>query len=241
MTGSKAQNSTARLSDEFYEGVMHSLPFILSVLPYGMIIGTLGVSTGASPTAVMAQSVLFFAGASQTVMWELYGLGNPVWVVVLAIFAVNFRMVLYSASIGRKLEPLSKPKMTGALFLLQDISLAMGMKRAERPQGLSLTYYLGLSLVLYVVWLVATAIGVVFGALIDEPRTVGLDMLVPVYFLMLVMGFRAKPNAAIIFISSAGTAAVTYVALGSPYHIAVGGLVGMIVAALLARPGQADA
>ena len=201
-----------------------------------MIIGTLAVSNGASPFAAMAQSVLFFAGASQTVMWELYGSGNPGWVIVLAIFAVNFRLVLYSAAIGRKLEPLSKSKMFAALFLLQDISLAAGMKRSEGHGGLTLGYYMGLSLVLYVVWLVATAIGIGFGALIDDPKEVGLDMLVPVYFLMLVMGFRSKPNAAVIFIISAGAAAVTYGLVGSPYHIAVGGIAGMALAAIFARP-----
>lgn len=223
-------------SVEFRDGVRHSLPFLLSVVPYGMIVGTLAINNGATPFAAMMQSTLFFAGASQTVMWELYGLGNPVWVITLAVFAVNFRMVLYSAAIGRKLEPLSKSKMTSAMFLLQDISLSLGIRRADRPKGLSYSYYMGLSLVLYVVWLLATALGVVFGALIDEPKTVGLDMLVPVYFLMLVMGFRTKPNAALVFVSSAGTAAVTYVLIGSPYHIALGGLVGMVVAAALARP-----
>ena len=62
---------------EFRDGVRHSLPFLLSVVPYGMIVGTLAINNGATPFAAMMQSTLFFAGASQTVMWELYGLGNP--------------------------------------------------------------------------------------------------------------------------------------------------------------------
>ena len=238
--GAAVSFKTDWTSPEFREGFRHSLPFILSVLPYGMIVGTLAVSNGASPFAAMTQSVLFFAGASQTVMWELYGLGNPGWVVVLAIFAVNFRLVLYSAAIGRKLEPLPKSRMAAALFLLQDISLAVGMRRADRPAGLSFAYYMGFSIVLYGVWLVASAIGITFGALIEDPRQVGLDMLVPVYFLMLVMGFRAKPNAAFIFIASVGSASLIYVLVGSPYHIAAGGIAGMMVASLLARPRIAD-
>ncbi len=221
---------------EFRDGVKDSLAFILSVLPYGAIVGALGVSNGGSPFEIMLQSTLFFAGASQTVMWELYGLGNPQWVIVLAIFAVNFRMVLYSAAIGRKLEPLSKPKMISALYILQDISLATGLKRAERPAGLSYEYYMGLGLVLYVVWLVASAIGVIFGQLIEDPKSIGLDMLVPVYFLLLVMGFRGKSNMALIFMVSAGVAGLVYLWLGSPYHIAAGGLAGMLIAALVAKP-----
>ena len=221
---------------EFRHGVRDSLAFVLSVLPYGAIVGTLGVNSGATPTEVMLQSTLFFAGASQTVMWELYGLGNPIWVIALAIFAVNFRMVLYSAAIGRKLEPISKPKMISALYILQDISLATGLKRAERPSGLSYEYYMGLGLVLYVIWLVATGLGVVFGQLIENPKSIGLDMLVPIYFLLLVMGFRGKPNMALIFSVSAGVASLVYMWLGSPYHIAAGGVAGMLAAALVAKP-----
>lgn len=223
---------------EFREGVQHSLPFLLSVVPFGMIVGTLAVNSGASVLEAVLQSIIFFAGASQVVMWELHSVGNPIWVVALAIFAVNFRLVLYSAAIGRRLEPLTKPKMIGALFLLQDISLALGMKRAERPKGLSFPYYLGMGLVFYAVWVVSTALGAAFGSLIDEPRRFGLDILVPVYFLTLVMGFRAKPNAALIFMVSAGTTAAVYLWVGSPYHIAAGGLAGMLVAAALAKPRE---
>jgi predicted branched-subunit amino acid permease len=221
---------------EFREGLKQSIPFILSVFPYGIVVGTLGINNGGSPFDVMLQSTLFFAGASQTVMWELYGAGTPVWVIPLAIFAVNFRLVLYSAAIGRKLEPLSKPKMISALFLLQDIAMAVGMKRADSPRGLSYGHYMGINLVLYFTWLIASAVGIVFGQLIDDPRAVGMDMLVPVYFLLLVMGFRTKPNMALVFMVSAGIAALVYALVGSPYHIAAGGLSGMLAAALAAKP-----
>lgn len=221
---------------EFREGLRHSLPFILSVYPFGIVVATLGVNNGGSAFDVMLQSALFFAGASQTVMWELYGAGTPLWVIPLAIFAVNFRLVLYSAAIGRKLEPLSKPKMASALFLLQDVAMAVGMKRAESSRGLSFGHYMGINLALYAVWLLGSATGVVFGQLIDDPKSVGLDMLVPVYFLLLLMGFRSKPNMLIVFVVSASVSALVYWLIGSPYHIAAGGLSGMLVAALVAKP-----
>jgi len=221
---------------EFREGVKTSLPFILSVFPFGMVVGTLGVNSGASYAEVILQSVLFFAGASQTVMWELYPAGLSLWVIALAIFAVNFRLVLYSAAIGRRLEPLSKPRMFAALFLLQDISLAVGLRRADASAGLSWHYYMGLSLVIYVTWIVSVALGAGFGVFVSDPHAIGLDIIVPIYFLCLVMGFRAKPNAAIIFAVSAAVAALVFVFIGAPYHIGAGGLLGMVVAAILAKP-----
>ena len=105
-------------SSEFWEGFRHALPFILSVVPFGMVVGTLGTAQGAGFADVMLQSLLVFAGASQTVIWQLYPAGNPMWVIVIAVFAVNFRMMLYSAAIGRKLEPISRTRMLSALYRL---------------------------------------------------------------------------------------------------------------------------
>ncbi|EFL90831.1 AzlC family ABC transporter permease [Ahrensia sp. R2A130] len=226
---------------EFMEGVRDSAPFVLSVFPFGLVVGALAIKSGGGAVEAMLQSVLFFAGASQIVMWELYGLSSPLWVIALAVFAVNFRLVLYSAAIGRKLEPLPKRKMVGALFLLQDLSLAVGLRRADEVGRLSWGYHMGLASVLYVVWLAATAVGIGFGSLITDPKAIGLDMLVPIYFMLLVMNFRTKPNAAAICGTSAVMCALVYYALGSPYHIAAGGIAGMALAAMLAKPTVSDA
>ena len=218
------------------QGVRDSAPFVPSVFPFGLVVGALAIKSGGGAVETMLQSALFFAGASQIVMWELYGLSAPLWVISLAVFAVNFRLVLYSAAIGRKLEPLPKRKMVAAMFLLQDVSLAVGLRRVEEVGHLSWGYHMGLAAVLYVVWLAATAVGIGFGALITDPRAIGLDMLVPIYFMLLVMSFRTKPNALVICITSAVVCGVIYQTLGSPYHIAAGGFAGMVLAAALAKP-----
>jgi predicted branched-subunit amino acid permease len=220
---------------ELRRSVIDALPYSLSVIPFGLVVGAVAVDTGLSLQAALLQSLLFFAGASQVVSLGLYGEGQPVWVVALAVFAVNFRMVLYSAAIGRKLEPIEKPKMGAILYLLQDISFALGMKRAEQVK-LTFAYMMGHSLVFWALWVSATGVGVIFGNLISNPRAIGLDMLVPIYFLLLMLGFRSKPNSLWVFGVSAFAATTGYLTLGSPYHIAFGGLAGMLAAALLCKP-----
>ena len=110
----------------------------------------------------------------------------------------------------------------------------------EEVGHLSWGYNMGLAAVLYVVWLAATAVGIGFGALITDPRAIGLDMLVPIYFMLLVMNFRSKPNAAVICGTSAVICALVYAFLGSPYHIAAGGIAGMALAAVLAKPAVTE-
>ena len=231
----EVEQSAAR---EYWEGFLDALPYLFSIIPYGLILGTLAADRGLSSGEAMLQSALFFAGASQIVMLELYGAQTPIWVISLAIFAVNFRMVLYSAALGRKLEPLSKPRMAGVLFFLQDILFAVGMKRAE-TQKLSFGFMFMHGLVLYIIWVVFTGVGVVFGNFIPDTKAVGFDLLVPIYFLFLVMGFRRRPNFIVIFLCSFLMSVTVYVIFGSPYHIAAGGVFGMGVAAALAKPKEA--
>ena len=224
---------------EFREGVRDSAPFLLSIVPYGVIVGALAGDKGFTWLEALLQSFLFFAGASQIVALELYGLQTPVWAIVLAIFPVKFRMVLYSAAKGRKLEPISKPRMVGVMYLLQDISFALNISRAER-QKLTFAYAMGNGIIMFALWQACTVIGVVFGGLVEDPKAIGLDMLVPLYFLLLVMGFRAKPGFLIFFIASFSMAALVYQTFGNPYHIAAGGLFGMALAAWRARPEEAQ-
>ncbi|MEN0087673.1 MAG: AzlC family ABC transporter permease [Pseudomonadota bacterium] len=219
----------------FREGVSEVLPFLLTVVPFGIVVGALAARADWPLSAALLQSALFFAGASQVVTIELFGEGQPIWVIALAVFAVNFRMVLYSAAIGRKLEPMPASRVIGVLYLMQDISLVMGLKRAERRR-LTFGYAMGNAVMIYGAWVVFTGVGVVFGNFIEDPEAVGLDMLVPIYFLLLALGFRSKPNSVWVFASSALAATAAYVALGSPYHIAAGGVCGMVCAALLAKP-----
>ena len=48
-------------------------------------------------------SATVYGGASQMVGIELFGQKIAPWLIVLSIFAVNFRHVLYSAALGRRL------------------------------------------------------------------------------------------------------------------------------------------
>jgi predicted branched-subunit amino acid permease len=76
----------------------------------------------------------------------------------------------------------------------------------------------------------------VLGAFIGDPRSIGLDVLLPVYFLGLVMGFRKRPNWLPVVIASslASMAAIKFV--GSPWHVSIGAVAGIIVAALMPLP-----
>jgi 4-azaleucine resistance transporter AzlC len=217
----------------FAEGARDILPIMVSTVPFGMVYGTLAAQQGLTLTENVLMSALTFAGASQFVAIELWAHPLPFWTILAAVFAVNLRHVLYSAALGRRMAHWPAAKRHLGFAVLTDPTFAL----AEMNGGtrLSPAYYFGLSLPLYVNWVVSTALGAIFGSLIDDPTALGFDFVVTAYFLYLVVSFRKRPNAAAVILASAALSVAVYLTAGSPWHIGAGAVAGMAVAAMFAR------
>lgn len=226
---------------EFADGMRASLAITAAASPFGALFGAAAVAEGWSATEALFASFAIYAGASQFVALEVNGLGVPAWSVLLAVFAVNFRHILYSASLGRKMVHFSGIQKVFAFFLMTDPQWAVSEARHE-SHGLRPAFYFGYGLTIYTAWCLASTVGVIFGSIIESPERFGLDMLLPVYFLVLLMGFRARPRWLPIVLISGVTAAILFVTIGPPWHISLGALTGIAVAALLPlEPTQSEA
>jgi predicted branched-subunit amino acid permease len=85
-------------------------------------------------------------------------------------------------------------------------------------------------------WVFNSWIGSLFGPLISNPEALGFDLILPIYFLGLTMGFRKRDNWLPVVITSAIASVLVYLTLGSPWHISLGGAAGILVAAILGKP-----
>ncbi|MBO0902304.1 AzlC family ABC transporter permease [Jiella sp. MQZ13P-4] len=208
------------------------MPVLLAVLPFGIVYGAVAVQEGLTVAEAMGFSAVVFAGASQLAALQLMGIGAPIWAVLLTVFALNFRHVLYSASISRHLGAFSPARKALAFFVLVDPLFGAAEVRAARTR-LTPAFYFTYGLTMYAGWQLATLAGASFGKLIADPEAFGLDFVLPVYFLGLVMSFRKRGS----FYPVAGTSllvsVVVYGIAGPPWHVSLGGLAGIAVAALL--------
>ncbi|OCP17627.1 MULTISPECIES: AzlC family ABC transporter permease [unclassified Ensifer] len=219
--------------DEFWEGVRGGFPIMLAASPFGALFGALAVDNGFTIADAVFMSATVYAGASQMVGIELFGNNVQPWLVVLSVFAVNFRHVLYSASIAKHVRHFTLVQKFFAFFLLVDPQYAETEKRGERGLPVTFPWYLGFGLVIYFPWIFNTLLGAIFGQLIGDPKAIGLDVLLPIYFLGLVMGFRKRDR----FLPIVAVSAVASVAgmhfVGSPWHVSIGALAGILLAACL--------
>lgn len=230
--------STTR--SDFFQGVRDSLPIVASAGPFGLLFGALAVDNGMTVGEAVLMSATVYAGASQMVGLELFGARVAPWLIILSVFAVNFRHVLYSAALGRKMGLIPGWRKAFALFFLTDPHYAAAEARSEKRQPVNMSWYMGMALPVYIMWVFEAWIGALFGRLIPNPETFGIDFLLPIYFLGLVLGFRKRPNWLPVVIASGLASVLAFHLVGSPWHVSLGALAGVAVAVLLPLPPLGD-
>jgi predicted branched-subunit amino acid permease len=219
--------------DEISSGIRAAMPTLLSALPFAVLLGAVSANMGLSIGEILLMNMTIYAGASQLVGIELFRHNIAPWVVVTSIVAVNFRHILYSAAIGSHIEHFGAWQKAAAFFVLVDPQFAESLKRSEGGRKLTFAWYMAFGLTFYIAWQITAVLGAVFGKFVGDPRALGLDVLLTVYFLGLVLGFRNKDNWLPTVLASAIAATVAYHYVGTPWHVSIGALAGIAVAAAL--------
>ena len=219
---------------DFLRGARLSIPIIVASAPFGLLFGVVAVDNGFTIAEAVFMSAAVFAGASQMVGIELFGQTIAPWLIVFSIFAVNFRHVLYSAVVGRKLGHWSVAEKAAGFFFLIDPTFAEMERRSEEGSKISFAWYMGLSLPIYLCWVAEAAIGATFGRLLPDTHALGFDFMLPIYFLGLVMSFRKRPLWLPVVAASAAASMIAYKTVGSPWHVSIGAAAGILLAAFAA-------
>ncbi|MCU0830760.1 MAG: AzlC family ABC transporter permease [Rhizobiaceae bacterium] len=228
-------------SSQFLAGSRRCLPVLVSAAPFGALFGAVAVDNGFTVGEAVLMSATVFAGASQMVGIELFGQNVAPWLIVLSIFAVNFRHVLYSAAIGKHFAFGAEWKRLVAFFLMTDPQFAESEAIVRRGEKLSFAWYLGLGLPLLVAWPVLAWLGATFGKLIENPHALGLDIVLAVYFFGMLLATRNRPLWLPVVAVSAIASIAAWFTIGSPWHVSAGAFAGVAVAAMLVKPEPAQA
>lgn len=217
----------------FRSGLRRGLPVTLSVMPFGALFGAVAIDNGLTAAEAILMSGSIYAGASQLVGIELFNQNLPAWLVVLSIFAVNFRHVLYSAAMVRVVPEWSIARKALGFFFLVDPQFAESVRQKEIHGKVGFSWYMGYALIVYVGWMLSTVAGALLGNLIGDPKEAGFDVLLPVYFMGMVLGFRTRSNFYPVMLASAVGAIAAYHFVGSPWHVSIGAIAGILLAVIL--------
>lgn len=228
------------ISPGFWQGVRRGMPIVVSVAPFAVLFGALAVDHGFTLFDAVLMSATIFAGASQMVGLQLFGHEVQPWLVVLSVFAVNFRHILYSASIAPHIRHFTVAQKAVGLFLLTDPQYAEAEKKGERGETVGFGWYMGMALALYLPWVALSALGAAFGQMIGDPKSLGLDVLLPIYFMALVLGFRSRDHWLPVVAVSSAASIIAMKLVGSPWHVSIGALAGVLLGACMPLRSEGD-
>lgn len=235
-------------SQQFWRGFRAQAPFLLGVLPFGLVSGLAAVKLGAPPLTAACMSFLVYAGASQLVAMDLFERGAPAAVMLLAVLIVNLRFVIYSTALAPHFQGLRRDLRALLAYALTDQTFGVctieydrmdreaakdDERAADDPAApapaesrgdprLKAWFYAGTVAVMWPVWVIASFVGAFVGA--NVPEAWGLDFAMPLMFTALVvptMGRRGAIPAAVV--GGVGGVLLAGVPLG----------LGLIIAALL--------
>ncbi|ETD86051.1 AzlC family ABC transporter permease [Rhodobacter capsulatus] len=221
------------LSFAYWRGCRQGLPFILVILPFGLLFGVAGTEAGLSLTEVMGFSILVIAGASQFTAVQLMTDHASTVMVILAALAVNLRMAMYSASLAPHLGAAPTWARGLVAYFMVDQVFALANADYERAPNQSLSeklaYYAGACTPVCPLWYVATLAGAWLGKAI--PPAFALDFAVPVTFLaMIAPMLRSLPHL---------VAAAVSIVMALAFSVLPAGT-GLILAALCAMAAGAQ-
>jgi len=211
-------------------------PVLISVFVVGVPFGIVARQAGLAPVEIIAMSLFVFAGASQFAMVQLFTDGGSVPLIIATVFLVNLRHALMSASVRPLLGKLTIPRRLGAGFFLTDEAFAMATGWTRRGRR-EVAYYLTFAVALYVLWNLATAIGLTLGPVITDPRRYGIDLAITATFLaIVVLGVRHRADL-VVAVTAALVSAALALAGASVVAVVLAGLLAPLAVLIVADEG----
>ncbi|MBI4275277.1 MAG: AzlC family ABC transporter permease [Rhizobiales bacterium] len=211
-------------------GAHYVFPLLPGAAVFAAAFGTLAAQKGLSFFEATLMSAAVFAGASQFAAMEIWSTPITLGTVVslaLVVGVVNMRMLLMGASLRPWLGGLPAWQSYPTLLLTTDASWLIASRyRAEGGTDAAILF--GGGLTLWLVWVPMTSIGFLFGSLVDEPRRFALDLILPIYFIAMLVPLWRGPRRAIPWAVGGATALLVQQLVPGFWYIVVGAFAGAI-------------
>ncbi|MCA0964781.1 AzlC family ABC transporter permease [Salipiger bermudensis] len=214
-------------------GFRRLLPVSILIVPFGIAFGVAASKAGLTPAQAIAMSALAFSGAAQFAALDFWPGPIAFASFTLVALAINARHVVMGAALSPWVNRLSPGRRLLSVVLLTDANFAdtqPALRQGERDLGI----LVGGGFIVWLTWVAGTALGTLGGAVIGEPATYGIDVVMACFFAAVVVGMTAGQTdriGALIPVGAAVVASVgTLTVLPVGWNVIAGALVGGAVA-----------
>jgi branched chain amino acid efflux pump len=105
--------------------------------------------------------------------------------------------------------------------------------RYRAEGGADASIYLGSGLALWIGWIAATMPGYLLGALVSDPKQFGLDLIMPAFFVAMLVPLWRGPRGALPWVVAGITALLVAELAGGWWFIVIGALAGCLTAGMV--------
>lgn len=235
--------SRAHIADAF----LAAFPVILGYIAIGIPCGILSESVGMNALQVLLLSALFYSGAGQFMIPNMYLAGAPVASIVASVSFVNTRQMLYSACFAPDCK--HAPKWLSFCFAASVTDETFGISTAGFSEGdWSVDRALMTNMFSQTSWALSNVVGVLVGSAVEIPLPIAAFAMTSIFICLLVMQKRTSVNIVAAVCAAIGVAVCKLVGLTGP-AILFGAVFGVLVALVFAHfrdkgqpmPTQCDA
>jgi|TARA_B100001079_G_scaffold209782_1_gene183814 4-azaleucine resistance transporter AzlC len=221
-------------SDIFKKGSIDIAPHLLSVVPFGIIFGAIGIELGFDPYLTYATSLIIFGGASQIVFVQLLSGGASSLIAITSVGVVNSRHLLYGAVLSQYLEKLNLIKKLIYSYFITDQGFAVSNIYLNENKNQKFNHYhiIGAGITLWISWQISTIAGIILGSII--PDELGLKFAIPLTFIAIIVQDLRKLDHVLVMIVSGVSAVILY---NIPFksYIIVAPLIGLLASSVILK------
>ncbi|MCX7132591.1 AzlC family ABC transporter permease [Aeromonas sp.] len=225
---SPEQQSSSRSS--FVRGAIEMLPLCVSVIPWGILAGSMAIQAGLTFWQSVGMSAIVFAGAAQLVTLGMIMTGANLFAILLSVFFITSQHFIYGLTLREFVSHLKIKLRLPIGFLLTDELFALSETKNKRSE-LTPSYLIGAGLTFYLSWNVFSLMGIVMASSVPDLDKYHLDYSIVATFVTIVVPMVKKISTLIgVVVSLLLAMLLSYWQLEGA--IVISGLCGMFSAVL---------
>ena len=215
------------------ESFSQALPVVLGYIAIGIPCGILSASIGLNWLQVLLFSVLFYSGAGQFMVPNMWLAGSPIASIVASVSLVNTRQMLYSASLAPWAEGSSKKRAFLFAATVTDESFGVNLNKFLTG-GWDVTRATLVNLMSQASWAVSCVVGVLIGNVVSIPLAIASFAMTSIFICLLFTQKVSMENVVASIAACIGVFACKCAGF-SGAAILVGAIFGVACAILCAR------
>lgn len=205
-----------------------ALPIVLGYVAIGVPCGILCDSIGLGPLEVFVMSYLFYSGAGQFMIPNLYLAGTPIASIIASVSFVNTRQMLYSASFAPYAKDASKPLAFLFAATVTDESYGVSIERFRKGDW-SVKKATMVNLFSCTSWALSNVVGTLIGSLLGIPLAIAAFAMTSIFICLMITQRLSFENVVAMVVAIIGVYVCKLVGLAGP-AILIGAILGVIAA-----------